>query len=317
MKDANIQLLRALAIIAVVFIHTCPPGMEQVIFRPFINFAVPLFLFLSGYLTTPRTDEWLSFYKKRVLRVLIPYIAWTILYTLPSETAFPYIYNFLTSKACYTLYFILVYIQLTLLTPLIFKLLKSSYSMAGWFITPIFLLVFKYPALLTDFEYPSKVNLLLSCACFYHFIYYYLGLALRNSEIKPRIKLRNITICLIIAILLQMGEGYYLYTKNITNCGTAIKLSSMATNMCFLALFYDYLTRNRSHPIKNIFITLGNLSFGIYLIHPMLLRYFDNTIYSQLPFVINTLVILSLSLLLTLAASRFFPKKLATYLGFR
>ncbi|MBE6415576.1 MAG: acyltransferase [Akkermansiaceae bacterium] len=80
MKDANIQLLRALAIIAVVFIHTCPHGMEQVIFRPFINFAVPLFLFLSGYLTTPKarvksrkiTSSPTSLYHHKIITAPLP-----------------------------------------------------------------------------------------------------------------------------------------------------------------------------------------------------------------------------------------------------
>ena len=48
MKDEKIQVLRAIAIIAVVMIHTCPYGLEQVVCRPFLNFAVPLFLFGSS-----------------------------------------------------------------------------------------------------------------------------------------------------------------------------------------------------------------------------------------------------------------------------
>lgn len=50
-KNHRIQILRAFAIIAVVMIHTSPPAAGQVIFRPFINFGVATFLFLSGYLT--------------------------------------------------------------------------------------------------------------------------------------------------------------------------------------------------------------------------------------------------------------------------
>ena len=45
-KNYKIQILRAIAIFAVVFIHTCPTGEWQVFCRPFINFAVALFLFL-------------------------------------------------------------------------------------------------------------------------------------------------------------------------------------------------------------------------------------------------------------------------------
>ena len=44
-------MFRAIAIIAVVVIHTTPAGQWQVFCKPFINFAVATFIFLSGYLT--------------------------------------------------------------------------------------------------------------------------------------------------------------------------------------------------------------------------------------------------------------------------
>lgn len=50
-RSARIQILRGIAIICVIMIHTAPPGMAQVFIRPFINMCVETFLFLSGYLT--------------------------------------------------------------------------------------------------------------------------------------------------------------------------------------------------------------------------------------------------------------------------
>ena len=50
-ESYKIQILRGLAIVAVVFIHNTPDGLPQVICRPFLNFSVGLFLFLSGYLS--------------------------------------------------------------------------------------------------------------------------------------------------------------------------------------------------------------------------------------------------------------------------
>ena len=50
-RNNMVQIFRALAIIAVVMIHTTPLGNYQVLCRPFINFSVATFLFLSGYLT--------------------------------------------------------------------------------------------------------------------------------------------------------------------------------------------------------------------------------------------------------------------------
>ena len=41
------EIIRGLAIIAVVLIHTSPNGMTQVFARPFINFGVGMFCFLA------------------------------------------------------------------------------------------------------------------------------------------------------------------------------------------------------------------------------------------------------------------------------
>lgn len=50
-KSYKIQVLRGLAVTAVVFIHNTPGGIAQVWCRPFINFSVGMFLFLSGMLS--------------------------------------------------------------------------------------------------------------------------------------------------------------------------------------------------------------------------------------------------------------------------
>lgn len=146
MRNNKIQVLRGWAIIAVVLIHTCPLGIYQVIFRPFINFAVATFFFLSGYLTKTENNDWGNFFKKRIYRVIIPYVIWTILYSVTSEwwNMSSIVWNLLTAKSAGMMYYILVYIQFVLLTPLFGKLAKSRYSWIGWFIAPVSVLIFKY-----------------------------------------------------------------------------------------------------------------------------------------------------------------------------
>ena len=53
-NSKKIQILRGLAIIAVVFIHNTPNGMALFFCRPFLNFSVGLFLFLSGMMSDVR-----------------------------------------------------------------------------------------------------------------------------------------------------------------------------------------------------------------------------------------------------------------------
>ena len=87
MKNQKIQIFRALAIIAVVTIHTTPPGEWQVFCKPFINFAVATFIFLSGYLTKDQGEDWKSFYFRRIRRVAVPYLIWSVMYSIPDMIA--------------------------------------------------------------------------------------------------------------------------------------------------------------------------------------------------------------------------------------
>ena len=130
-QSNKIQILRALSIIAVVLIHTCPNNECQFLFRPFINFGVATFLFLSGYLTKDVINI-KSFFKKRIFRVLIPYLIWTFIYSGLSFIGDGFnlkrlLLNIFLSKSAVHMYYILVYIELMILTPLIFKLARSKY----------------------------------------------------------------------------------------------------------------------------------------------------------------------------------------------
>ena len=50
-RDRYLQALRGISIAAVVLIHCLPACAVSVAIRPFLNWSVAMFLFLSGYLT--------------------------------------------------------------------------------------------------------------------------------------------------------------------------------------------------------------------------------------------------------------------------
>lgn len=51
-RDRYLQAVRGAAIVAVVLIHCLPQCALAIALRPFLNWAVAVFLFLSGFLTT-------------------------------------------------------------------------------------------------------------------------------------------------------------------------------------------------------------------------------------------------------------------------
>src|SRR5258708_1026429 len=86
------DFIRVVAIYLVVVIHVSGqltnewaqiPLLQWMIANVYGSIArisVPLFFMMSGYLLLPRREDLKSFYLKRVLKILIPLISWSLLY---------------------------------------------------------------------------------------------------------------------------------------------------------------------------------------------------------------------------------------------
>lgn len=326
-KNDNIQFLRAMAIIAVVCIHTCPIGMSQVIFRPFINFAVALFVFLSGYLTKIENDNWLFFYKKRITRVLIPYIIWSTIYTF-------YDYLFVTNDLSILphhllfasvrahLYYIPVYIGLVIITPLMGTLVKSRYRHIAWMVTPFYMILFFYTRFVPQVHIKPLVLTILGLCFFSWFSYYYFGILCGNSICKKTYSRKLLYTLLFFSILLQITEAYILYKSfNYTNCGTQGKLSTLLTNMIILLVVYSFLSSSRLNIQCSFLHKIGDYSFGIYLCHILVINVFSTfsifSFYRSLPYPINSLLILFISFAFCYCCDHILSSRLGKYLGIR
>ncbi len=316
-----VQIFRALAIIAVVFIHTTPVGVCQVFCRPFINFCVATFLFLSGYLTPITSNNWGSFYNKRIIRVIIPYIIWTAIYTLPSIAHYGVEWitqlgkSIIKANAGFHFYYIPLYIQFVLLTPALCRLANSRYRHLGWLIAPISVMAFSYYDLLFDQDGISNSFLSLH-SCLNWFTFYYLGLLLGNGLIKTNLSLKTLVAIYALSILAQMAEGYGWLTLGEINCGSQLKLTSLLTSSIFLLFAHAVLTSNINIDSK-ILRKLGNFSFGIYLCHVLVIIYLRQIPgYNQIPYPLNTLIVLGVSFSICYIGHHICGPKLSKWMGF-
>jgi len=87
-----LDTLRALATVGVIIVHVSSPLVNMSygknmefwwignIFDSFVRYAVPLFLMLSGATLLNKEYEIGAFYKKRVFRVLLPFLFWVMIY---------------------------------------------------------------------------------------------------------------------------------------------------------------------------------------------------------------------------------------------
>lgn len=264
----KIQLLRGLAIIAVVFIHNAPNGMTQVWWRPFLNFSVGTFLFLSGMLSD--VNKWNP--KRRITKVMIPYLIWSLLYIIliymqtPSQIPIMYLKTLFTAGSAAIMYYVFIYSELTLLIPLIDKLARSKYKCLGFVISPLEVILMRFLPLMTGYQMNRYISIIMGISCLSWFSYYYLGYLLGNNIIKIKSSSKKLLILWIISIVIQILEGYGYYLKGEINCGTQLKLSSLLSGALFVMLAFKFIKSKKEFKFKPLFI-LGNYSFGIYFSH--------------------------------------------------
>ena len=142
-KLTEIDIMRAIAIIAVLLIHGTS-GATQLPLRTgshavffILNkaslFTVPLFIWISGVvLFYSYYDRWeqgmsLVFWTKRLRKILIPYILWSLFYYLFNQFIFHGRFGFdvvhvikllMSGNASYHLYYMIIIVQFYLLFPL-------------------------------------------------------------------------------------------------------------------------------------------------------------------------------------------------------
>ena len=112
-RDPYLQAVRGLAIAAVVLIHCLPQEAASVALRPFLNFAVAAFVFLSGYLTPrERTADAGAFLRRRIGKITAPYVVWTVLYLVARGALTPLtvLTAFIVGAGSAQLYYLVVYL---------------------------------------------------------------------------------------------------------------------------------------------------------------------------------------------------------------
>ena len=280
-KNILIQKIRGICIISVILIHILKFSYNidiynnfNIIVRTIINFAVPIFLFLSGYLNNIEeiNKNKKKFFKKRFFRLYIPFIIYSIFYTLiktklhfTENTVIGYIkqvLKILFGVNAGHLYYIVVLLEFTLITPIIIKLINKNKTIVDVLlilITPIFLILNLIYNLLYNQLIPFYQYLPMSW-----FIYYYLGLVFKirkNLFIKNfRIDIKVLILINLINIIINLIEYKFL---NYDFCISQIKLTNMGYTI--LLIYFIISKLNYDKERQSLISLIGDNSFGIYL----------------------------------------------------
>lgn len=324
-RQTYFDFLRGFAILLVIGIHTYTirpfegtGNIIQITIREVINYAVPLFLAISGYFIgkkrLDRHDEYLNFLKKQVPRVYLPAIIWSIpivlLYIYRGSGIRESIAKGLLCDSFGPYYFVVLIIQMYIFHPLIKKMTIDPRVGGG-----IILSINIFSLYLYNYYFNLEGMPTVMCVgpFVYWIIFYYMGVYL--SESQRDYSLIIPVVMILVGFISQMIETHYL--MSIGKTGVGIKITSWIYSAGVILLLFSKKVESAIKLYNKCYLlimNLGLMSFGIYLTHVyflMVQSFFFNSKYWVISFVFVAVI----TTLFVSVLKKILPSKLWRLLG--
>lgn len=303
------------------------------------NFSLPVFFLVSGYFMQLTYQKEKYLWKKiysRIERLAIPFIFWSVLMILINisqgsrYTVLSFIRAIITGSSAPPFYFIPALIQLYLLSPLIINQLEKRYL---WVLgltafIQLFSVGLGYAAILNVNTPVIKQLLFLNNSeLFAHHVFWFtLGIAIglfpeKFFELFERTKWWMLGLSLVTIVLGIVEKELLLTLSGKVWSGRPITLIDQV-NM-FAVTFTLLAFRDWRLPFAKQFSYLGSKSYGIYLVHFMILIFVAKVIYHLAPIILSNqliyqIILLSMAITIPLIimdiAGRFASGRYYTYL---
>lgn len=243
------------------------------------RWCVPVFVMISGaLLLSSSSDESLhTFYSKRLSRILIPLLAWTIIYILwdylkgyssdPNFDIPKYVDRIVAGRPHYHLWYLYMIVSLYAFTPFIRKLVHICTSTELWIFVGLSFLIAILNQMYGLIGSSTKPTMFLGW--FLMYVPYYISgyLIFKSPNLIPKfVAVSVFVISVLVTIvgtyylidMMGMPKGLYLYRY------LSITVVPMSLSALYLFKFAD-----SSFPFSQRLSRLAPLSFGVYLIHPI------------------------------------------------
>lgn len=274
----GIHLLRAMACGMVVLLHSSemllatysPRWLAAISYDAFLRPCVPVFLLISGFLLLDREEDILLFYRKRFVRVVIPYLFYAVLYL--AVAGVPWLtmpIRLLRGAVAPHMWYIYELIGIYAFLPFFRKIfLHSNHREKLVYVGAWLGLGLCYPLLRSVFDWKTD------CVAVYHLTmltgyigYLFVGACLKSLTVRRKKKLLGVYVLSSLGILALTYASSSAARKFvpyfIENLSPLVFLSA-----CALFLLLKDARPGRFQPVV---VAVSRCSYGIYLLHLMLL----------------------------------------------
>lgn len=312
-----LDLARTLAIYFVVLVHSAGTAVSNslsfsLLLAPIAATSVPLFVMLSGALLLNKKEGYLFFYKKRLLRLMLPWIIWTIVYVAIKlwqnpVLSFPKILSLFLSTFS-SFWFLPMIACLYLITPALRIFLNQAKIKDVLLIIGLwFLAICVLPYYKNSMAFPFYVDDGLVRQTFTYLGYFLLGAVLVKVKL-PRLYV--LFFGLILGIVWSEINYYWAIVFHQANAVFSFNFIFPGVVFASASLFailraFDKKLNTLGTRTQSLIISLGTASFGIYFLHGLVASWIFETFHRAylieagfLNELINSLVLFTISYLI-------------------
>jgi len=293
-----ISNLRIIALYAVIIVHCSAPVLMQYGKVPasdwwmadFLNasvrFAVPVFVMITGALTLQREYEIGSFLKKRLVRVVVPFLFWSLVYVWYSwyneEITFgsdawmniKQVLHLLKYGSSYHLWYVYMLIGLYFFIPVIGKYVRHATEKEI-----LYFLIIWFAVMMFTQPYLQRYNPAVDMHYFAGYAgYLVLGhyLAFKQFQIK-NLRLWMVLLLIFSIALIALGTGWIAAHPSLPGTTLYEPVNPVILMEAVSVFMIAKLTITKVSPVvTRIRDFAGKYNYGIYLGHALVLYFLDD-----------------------------------------
>ncbi|MEO7215761.1 acyltransferase family protein [Mucilaginibacter sp.] len=289
-----INNLRLIGMFAVVVLHTASPllfnyktvplgnWMAADVYNATVRFAVPVFVMITGALLLGKDYELGDFLKKRLGRLLLPFLFWSLVYVgyqWYEEIIYfnggilgniNLVLHQLKIGSSYHLWYVYLLVGLYLIIPIISKFVRNAsekellYFLAIWVIT-----------ILISSPYLTRFETAVELRYFSGYIgYLVLGYYLANKQFNfPGVAFIAVLVFICFAIIITIGTYYLEVRTNELSTYFYEPVGPFVVMLSASAFLIAKNVRVKIAPkLERILANAGKFTLGIYFVHALILN---------------------------------------------